>query len=222
MKFGREPSRLLLAFLVLLASALPVRAQNLELVGPRLDSSAYCAGDCAVSLFAGRRIDSAMSKMFGVDGFVPPSQWKWGDAGFVGLAVSKRLLSVGEFVRFEGEVGVGKRFGAQTEGEAWVALYGRWIWFPWNNYVRTSVAVSTGFNVATDVPKYEEERSGRRAYLLHYLSPEVTFAAPDSNWEVFARLQHRSGGRDWWGKAAIFRNAAGGIQFGTLGVRYKF
>lgn len=195
-----------------------------ELFRPHLDmSTAFCTGNCAVSVFAGRRIDSSMAGMFGLEGFHPPSEYKWGDSGFVGAAFSRKLLSVGQFVDFEGEVGVGKRFGSLDEGEAWVALYGRWVYFPWNHILRTSVAISTGLNVATGVPKYEQQRTGvHSAYLLHYLSPEITFAKPDSNWEVFARLHHRSGGRDWWGRAAIFHGAAGGIQYGTLGVRYKF
>jgi hypothetical protein len=30
----------------------------------------------------------------------------------------------------------------------WLAFYARWKYFPWNDYVRTTVAASTGVNYA--------------------------------------------------------------------------
>ena len=67
------------------------------------------------------------------------------------------------------------------------------------------------------MPNWEYRRTGAygRAYLLHYLSPEITFGLPDSKWDVFARLHHRSGGYDWRGPTKIFKNA-------SVGARYHF
>lgn len=187
-------------------------------------SQGWCTGHCAFSIFAGRRIDTAMTKTFGLEGFTAPTDYRWGDSGFVALALSRRFLSLGDYIDVEAEIGVGQRFGSLSEGEGWVALYGRWVWFPWNDTIRTTVAISTGLNLATDVPRYEFDRTGgKRAYLLHYLSPEITFASPRSpQWEVFGRLHHRSGGNDLWGDTALFKGADGGVQHWTAGIRYRF
>lgn len=212
-----------LASAALVAAAAPSRSD--DLIKPRLDvNSAFCAGtgDCAVSVFAGPRLDTHMVSVFGISNFVAPTRYQYGNSWITGGTFSRRLLSVGP-VDFEGEVGAGKRWGSLGEGEGWLALYGRWTWFPWNEYVRTTVAVSTGLTLATGNPRYEVRREGvKGAYVLHYLSPEITFAPPKSQWEGFLRLHHRSGGGDFIGDTSIFKGASGGAQYLVSGIRYRF
>lgn len=199
-----------------------------------------CNGDCSVTVLAGRQVVTTMAALFGVAdftqgeyGFVPMTpiwDWEWGDSGFVGGAYSRRLLSfghsnVGEVISLEGEVGLGQRFGIQTETELWSAIYLRWHLFPWNDYVKTSVGVSTGLSYTTGISDWEIDRSGNDegSRLLHYLSPEATFALPDNpNKELVLRLTHRSGGSNMFGSNSIFNNTDGGAQYFTIGLRSRF
>jgi hypothetical protein len=156
---------------------------------------------------------------------VPIVDWEFGDSGLVGAALSRRVLSIehqnyGRLFSLEVEAGIGQRFGDLTETEFWGALYGRWHAFPWNRWVSTTVGLSTGVNWATGIPNFEVARSGngQGSQLLHYLSPEITFALPDHpSHELVLRFHHRSGGRGVFGDNALFNNTGGGAQYGTIG-----
>ncbi len=148
-----------------------------------------------------------------------------GRSGIVAGAASRKLVRLLGVVDIEGEAGVGQRFGRMTETEAWTALFFRWTWFPWNSYLTTTIAASTGLNYATGVPAEERVRdgAGRSSKLLHFFSPEITFALPSQpQLEFVARLHHRSGGRILFGDIPLFNGVDGGAQFATLGVRYRF
>ena len=167
---------------------------------------------------------------FGFVPIVPIWEWPWDDSGMVAATYSRRIGSfghskVGEIVSFEFEVGVGQRFGSQTETEIWGAAYVRWHLFPWNRWVKTTVGISSGLNYATGISDWEVNRSGNDegSRLLHYLTPEITFAWPrNPNFEIISRFHHRSGGSDMFGPNSIFNNTGSGSQYFVLGTRYRF
>lgn len=101
-----------------------------------------------------------------------------------------------------------------NETEAWAAVFFRWTQFTRNSIVRTSLAVSNGLNWATSVHQQEEDLAGipGGSRLLHFLSPEITFALPQApNWELLLRFHHRSGdGGFLLGKAEILNGVSGG------------
>jgi hypothetical protein len=168
-----------------------------------------------------------MWSFFGLkQGFTPPWQYRYGSSGLFGAALSRRVLTIANVIDIEPEIGLGQRFGDMHEEEGWVALYVRWTAFPWNDYVRTTVAASTGLNYASDVNAYEREAAGKDSNgsrLLHFLSPEVTFALPSHpNFEFLVRLHHRSGGRDVIGPTELFHGANGGVQYLSAGLRYRY
>lgn len=66
-------------------------------------------------VFAGRFIETAMEDIFSEP--VPPWAWKWRDSQFVGLALSRRILTLGQTVDVEVEGGLGQRFGDLDESE---------------------------------------------------------------------------------------------------------
>lgn len=177
-----------------------------------------CQMDCAVTGFVGALVKSSMSSIYVTRG-LPPTSWRYGDSGIVGGAFSREVVTYGPLWAIETEVGAAKRFGSFDEFEAWTALYFRWKSFPWSDVVRTSVAISTGLNWASDVPRYEVQKSpGGQSQLLHYLSPEVTFGSvkhPDV--DLVFRFHHRSGG-----ELAVFDNTSGGAQYGTVGLRFRW
>jgi hypothetical protein len=184
-----------------------------------------CAGDCAVAIYAGRLVETPMADIFGIDDFTPVWNWEYGKSGIVAGTVSRRFASFGPWMDFEIEGGIGKRFGDQKEGEIWGAIFARWIWFPWNHYLRTTVAVSTGLDWATGISEWERDRSGNRegSRLLHFLSPEITFADPGRpDLEFLIRLQHRSGGNTIIGPIDLFNKTGGGAQYLTAGIRWRF
>lgn len=177
-----------------------------------------CDGHCAGTVYVGRYISTTMSSIF-LRYENPPWQWHTKDSTLVSGSLSREILTYEDYFAFETEVGIGKRFGGQNEWEFWSALYGRWKKFPWNDYVRTSVALSTGVNYATDVSGWEKLKSpGHTSEVLHYLSPEITFGLPSQpNLDLVFRFHHRSGG-----SLGVFNNTGGGSQYQTVGLRYHW
>ena len=235
----------MLAVLAALA-ALPLAPAAGRAQGSGLDADWHgifgpCAGDCAVHVYGGRQTTTSPGMAFGFAdvtqgdyGFVLPTPvwaYDWENSGIVGFAFSREFASLAyngtDLLGLESEVGVAKRFGDQTEAEYWAALYLRWKWFPWNDVVKTSFAISTGLNYASGISDYELRVSGNGegSQLMHFFAPEITLALPDQpDREVVFRMHHRSGIQDDEGLPglAIFNYADTGATFATLGVRYKF
>lgn len=193
----------------------------------------FCSGQCAVHVYGGAATTTSMTSMFALDDvatfapekFVPPWDWDFTGSGLIAGALSRRLLTIASVIEFEGEVGIGQRFGHMHETEFWAALYARWTWFPWNHILRTSIATSTGLSFATGVPWAERERDDRRrgSKLLHFFSPEIALGLPSHPaWDLVARIHHRSGARILFGDTALFHGVDGGTHFATLGIRYRF
>ena len=203
------------------------QASASELFAPVIDSfTAFCSGRCAVTVFAGPQLKTDLAAVLGVEGiFTPPWRYKWGNSQFLGASLSRDLYQWQNYFKVEVEAGLGKRFGAFHETDGWGAIYFRWTDFPWNDRIKTSVAVSTGLDLASAVPYWEAHETGvpGGSKLMHYFSPELTFAIPERpGWEMVLRVHHRSGGRQYWGNAAIFHGTGGGIQYGVVGLRHHF
>lgn len=192
-----------------------------------------CSGNCAVHASIGRLIKEDMTHSFGFNhdffpdagDFVAPWDYDYKDSFLLSGTASRRVMDIGGWVSAELEAGVAQRFGDMHATEFWGALYLRWHAFPWNDYVRTSFALSTGLSYATKVEYWDRmgdrERKGHN--LLHYLSPELTFALPKYDaWELVLRYHHRSGGGNIFGDTALFKGVTGASNHVTIGVRYRF
>lgn len=197
------------------------------------DPLSACKGHCAVHVSIGRFSDTPMTHSFGLNSdfipdasdYVAPWNYDYKDAFLVSGTVSRRVLTAGSWASVEIEAGVGQRFGDLHATELWGAMYLRWHVFPWNRWLYTTAAVSTGFNYATKVEDLERQRDDNRkgSQLLHYLSPEITFALPErQEWELVLRYHHRSGGGGILGEHRVFNGVTGGSNFVTVGVRYRF
>ena len=132
----------------------------------------------------------------------------------------RRLVTLFKVIDIEPELGIGKRFGNVRAVEIWGALYFRWTYFPWNDYVKTTIGVNTGLNYATEIEAEERQRSTpghRGSNVLHNFSPEVTFALPEiPNYEIVFNYHHRSG------IYGAINGVYGGTQFATVGLRHRF
>jgi len=204
-----------LVFLTIVASPLEVLASSDWRWYP-IDEP--CNGNCAVSVYGGFYVENAMSSIF-LEDFIAPWNWNYDDDYIVGAAVSRRVLSFFDAFHLEPEIGIAQRFGHQDATEFWGALYLRYTKFPWNNFIYTTIAVSTGLNYATNISDQEKERSGKGkgSHLMHYLSPEITFALPDRrDFQLMFRFHHRSGAY------GLISDSEGGAHYGTIGMRVSF
>ncbi len=195
----------------------PAAAGERNPTGWRLFSP--CADNCAVAVFAGPHVDNSMADVL----FKAPElpfTWDYrSDDHLVGVTFSRHAATLFGHVDLEPEIGLGQRLGRQDETEVWTALYARYRGFPWDHIVTTTIAASIGFSYASDVSEVEESRAGEAQgdRLLHYFSPEITFALPDRpDIELLFRFHHRSG------VFGIVSDARGGAHYGTVGLRFRF
>jgi hypothetical protein len=180
----------------------------------------------AIMVFGGWASETNFTDMF-----EKPWTIKFNDIQVVGASYSRRLGTVAEIVNYTGfgylgdhfaieaEAGVSGRFGDESLGEVWGALYLRYDGFPWNDFVFTTIGANTGLSLLTETSDFEEWRdsNGKSEELLHYLGPEITFANPENkDLEFVFRLHHRSGvfGR--------FNGVVSGSTFLSTGVRVRF
>ena len=217
-------------FTVLPANVTPLAERRADGYAPtswltfsQVDS--VCGGECAVTLSAGKFVETNMSEIFLYGDPVAPWDYEFAEDYIISLAGSRRVATLFDVIDLEAEVGVAQRFGLDSTVEVWVGGYARWTAFPWNDHVRTTIAINTGLNYATDVTALERKRGDTPdgSNLLHYLAPEITFAHPDwKRSEVVFRFHHRSGGEMLWGDSWLFDGVSGGAQYFTLGLRQRF
>lgn len=171
-----------------------------------------CDGNCAVTVFGGPELRTHMYNL--LFHATPVWDYRYGNADVVGGAISRRLLTLWDSLDIETEFGVAKRFGDVHAEEAWLSLYFRWTRFPWNQYLRTSVALTTGPSVAVDLPA-----RAHNAVILEFFSPQITFALPQyPQYELMVQLHHRSDFVDTGTRNTPDPN----WQYMTIGLRYRF
>ena len=148
---------------------------------------------------------------------VSPWNGDFRDNYFAGSAFSRRLARFWSYFSIEAEIGTGGRFGSVNAGEVWGAIYFRYDGFPWNRFVYTTLAVSTGLNYLSKLPPSETHPGDSTSHVLHYFSPEITFAHPQhKQHELLVRYHHRSG------VFGTFNGVWGGSNVIALGYRYRY
>lgn len=177
-----------------------------------------CEGNCGIALYGGREDLDEMSKIL-VRAPRLPWNWNWGRSGLIAGSFSRRLVTLLDVLDIEPEVGVGQRFGDMHATELWAALVLRWTEFPWNDYVKTTIAIADGPSYATRIDLEERYQTATHlgSHLLNTFSPELTFALPSApSYELMLRYQHRSG------IFGVIDGVHGGAQFGTIGIRHRW
>jgi hypothetical protein len=132
--------------------------------------------------------------------------------------VSRQIYPLGRHLASEGELNVARHSGLQHHLEWNSAVLLRWRTFPWDRYVNTTLAYGLGLSYAQERPAIEEQPHRRAVHTLLSMPAELTFAPPSargSPWEGMLRIHHRSGA------FGVVRDA-GGSNFLSLGVRYRF
>jgi hypothetical protein len=187
-----------------------------------------CRGDCALSLYGGKEVTSSMERIFLVKHPPTPAwDWRWRSTYLAAGAFSRRLVGFSNLISIEPELGVGQRFGQMHATELWAALNFRWVWFPWNRYVKTSIGLSDGISFTTKLDQKERLISGYRiegnrlvltgSQWLNFFTPELTLALPQyPDHELLFRFHHRSG---IYGR---INDTFSGAQFFSVGYRARF
>jgi len=178
-----------------------------------------CQGACGFAIYAGRYVEDSLG-----DDIIlspkSPSAWDLADDDrLIAASISREVASFWRHWTLEPEVGIGQRFGRQSATEVWGAFFFRYSGFPWDGVVTTTMALSTGLNWASEVTEVEQDRAkdGSGSQLMHYFSPEITFAAPSRpDLELVFRFHHRSG------VFGLISDAWGGAQYASVGVRLRF
>jgi hypothetical protein len=183
-------------------------------------------GDHSIAVFAGQATRTSF-----VESMFMPWTNDMQDIGVVAAAYNYRFGTLGDFIgdglplglgddiTIEGEIGGSARFGDENLGEGWIGAYLRYDDFFWNDHVYTTIAVNTGLSYLSEKSEFERSRDngGRADKLLHYLAPEITFAAPSNkDLEFLLRFHHRSGA------FGFFDGVVSGSTFISTGLRVRF
>jgi hypothetical protein len=165
----------------------------------------------SLTLYAGRLSTSDSSDIFVADG-------EFDDAGTVGAALSKVLFTSWKHLVWEAEVQANQHFGDQDHVELDALILARWTSFPWNDVVRTTIAIGDGLSYATKTPKLERAAHGESvANLLNYVVAEITLAPPSiEHVSLSIRYQHRSG------MFGTFSGVGEASTIFALGMKYHF
>ncbi len=106
-------------------------------------------------------------------------------------------------------------------GEGDIYFMVRRIHFPWDNYLRTSLAFGEGLSYASNEIYVEnnDTAGGSSPRFLDFLTFEFTIALPQYPYlELVGRIHHRSGA---WGTFHSFKDHPGSNNVG-IGIRYYF
>jgi hypothetical protein len=173
--------------------------------------SAHAEGDWALTLYGARLSADTLGEALTFNAH-------YTDSYLAVLAVSWRAFSFREFVDIEVEGQVGKHFGGgQDNWEINALPVVRWRYFPWNEYLRTSIAAGMGLSDALGTPSVEASGVAHPSRLKGYVMFEVAASLPQwPKWAVVARVHHRSGAGGLISKDSEASNAVG------FGIRYVF
>ena len=139
------------------------------------------------------------------------------DFTYLALALTRKITEVGPHLNLEGEGIIVKYMEGQDhlELDALVAL--RWLSFPWNRHLDTTVAAGLGLSYATELPPYEVRNKGESEKFLSFLLFELTAGIPKiPQWDLVMRVNHRSGA------FGLFDGMKGAMNSLAFGLKFRF
>jgi len=174
------------------------------------DDHVLAAERLFMGLYGGQATSSSIKEIYTLEA-------ETADSSIAAFFLGKEMGSYGNFFSSEMEGQIVKHTGDQDHWEFNGVFTLRWLPFPWDNTIDTSLAVGLGLSYATEKPLIEVEKNEESDELLAYLMIELDFDLPEqSNWSIFGRLHHRSGA---WG---VFDGVHGGSNILCAGLKYTF
>jgi hypothetical protein len=130
---------------------------------------------------------------------------------FVGLGVGRELIRW-KYASLEVEDRFEEHFGSYGRYQEYIAVLSlRYHYFPWDKYLKTTLAVSDGPSYAT------KQIEGENRDLMNLLGLELTLACPRYDWlSVVLGIEHRSGAK------STLHIANGDSNFYIFGLRGSF
>jgi hypothetical protein len=198
-------TRILIFFLALFSFVSEGHTENLE---NEKTGSNY---PWAVSLYGGITAGNSdtLSDIFTFDASYSD------DDKLVVAALSREIYRYEQYLSLELEGQVGRHFGDDSFWEFAGLGMVRWLPFPWDDDVDTSLDIGAGFSYYTEISEMEKERDEDAQRLLGYLAFELTFGLPQyPRWDLMLRLHHRSGLQEVIGDSES--------NFLCVGIKYAF
>jgi len=212
-----------------------------------VQQNAFADGKWFFSIYGGQFSDNDLKE-------VVVGQTNFKRSHIAALAIGKELWKYHDYLNLEAEGQFVKHWGREryscscpacgnpgydwAEGQSYskqntgrheyeeynAVLVLRWLKFPWNQYVNTSLAFGEGLSYATKLPPVEMDQHAinqgheyKVSKLLNYLLVELSFSIPRfSSYSTFARIHHRSG------IFGFFNDVNGGSNFIAGGIRATF
>ncbi|WP_196258356.1 hypothetical protein [Pelagibacterium limicola] len=148
-------------------------------------------GDRNVFFFGGLMGEGYMHELLN------PFAATYEDIGIMGAGYQQFFAEPMENFRVGLEIGAAIRAGANTTGEMWGGVVGRYDGFTSETGLRITPALTFGVSVVDNTAGVEARRAAEQGYpgeILFYLSPEISVSTVDNpDTEIFWRLHHRSG-----------------------------
>lgn len=190
---------------------------------------AACAAAAAVALFGACAPGMASEEgRFAVSGFggvlldndyqevLQPWRIEVEDSQLVGVAGEARLARPVEGLDIGVEAQLVRHVHGQTHWELNApVLTARWTRFPWDAHLDTSAAFGLGLSVTSETPRREIRNEGASQPMMAYWMVELSVALPPEDWELIARLHHRSTAYGTFGDS-------GGANALVMGLRHRF
>ena len=130
---------------------------------------------------------------------------------YAGVCLGRELIKW-KYASLEAEGIFAEHFGGMGNYEEYVLALGlRYHYFPWDEYVKTTVAVKDGASYTT------KQIGGENRYFLNFIGFELTLAYPKyDRLSVVLGTHHRSGAK------STLHIGNGDTNFYVLGLRFKF
>ena len=141
---------------------------------------------------------------------------KFEDNDYIAVAaLAREFWHYQDYISFEAEGQIGKHFNNDTFWEFNGLIIGRWLIFPWDKYVDTSLAVGDGLSCYTEISNVEKDDDDDAQKTLNYLLFELALGLPQyPRWDLVVRIHHRSSVFGLYG--------AGGSNYVTGGIKFSF
>jgi len=165
-----------------------------------------------LSVYGGQVTDTAFNE-------VVRFQTKYEDYYLVALALGRELWSYKEIITLEAEGQIVQHFEGKAHQEFNAVFNLRFLPFPWDDYIDTSIAIGNGISYATQDPEFEIEKADDNltSQILYYLMLEIVFQLPkESRWGIFTRIHHRSS------LFGLIDGVFAASNYVCVGVRYRF
>lgn len=141
----------------------------------------------------------------------------FGESYVAGFSLGKEFGAVSDSLRLEWMATTAVVYGTEDYVDLRFEVGARWIRFPWNDTVFTTIGAFVGPSWISKRSIYEDEEKDEWRRLKNGLSIEFTFAHPEHpGTALVARLHHRSS------IFGLIPDAGTPSDFLTLGVKKRF